>query len=72
MIDDHGQRIVHDEHHMLVTALREADIDSAERILEGHIRRTRRRLAAHPQLFGDTRAARPTAPRQKGPSWPSQ
>lgn len=76
MIDTHSQRIVHDEHHMLVTALREADIDSAERILEGHIRRTRRRLAAHPQLFGDTASRsstqRVTAPRQKGPSWPSQ
>jgi len=82
MIDAHSQRIVHDEHHMLVTALREADIDSAERILQGHIRRTRRRLAAHPQLFGVSADARPTAtrpttdrqtaPRQKGPSWPSQ
>ena len=77
MIDAHSQRIVHDEHHMLVTALREADIDSAERILEGHIRRTRRRLAAHPQLFADTTTDRPTTPRQttprqKGPSWPSQ
>ena len=77
MIDAHSQRIVHDEHHMLVTALREADVDSAERILEGHIRRTRRRLAAHPQLFADTTTDRPTTPRQttprqKGPSWPSQ
>jgi DNA-binding GntR family transcriptional regulator len=67
MIDADSQRIVHDEHHMLVTALREGDVDSAERILEGHIRRTRRRLAAHPQIFADTTASRPATPRQSTP-----
>ena len=51
MIDAHSQRIVHDEHHMLVTALRDGDIDAAERVIEGHIRRTRRLLAQHPEVF---------------------
>ena len=51
MIDAHSQRIVHDEHHMLVTALRDGDIDTAERVIEGHIRRTRRLLAQHPEVF---------------------
>lgn len=68
MMDTHSQRIVHDEHHMLITALREHDIDSAERVLEGHIRRTRLRLAAHPEIFADDN----TPTRQKGPSWPLQ
>lgn len=51
LIDAHSQRIVHDEHHMLVTALREGDTDTAERTIEGHIRRTRRLLAGHPEVF---------------------
>ncbi|GAA1691594.1 GntR family transcriptional regulator [Microcella alkalica] len=51
MIDAHSQRIVHDEHHMLVTALRDRDFDTAERVIEGHIRRTRRLLASHPEVF---------------------
>ena len=57
MIDDHSQRIVHDEHHLLVTALREGDLESAERTVENHIRRTRRLLAAHPEIFTDAAAS---------------
>lgn len=57
MIDDHSQRIVHDEHHLLVTALREGDGESAERTVENHIRRTRRLLAAHPEIFTDATAS---------------
>ena len=57
MIDDHSQRIVHDEHHLLVTALREGDLESAERTVENHIRRTRRLLAAHPEIFTDATAS---------------
>jgi len=53
IIDAHSQRIVHDEHHMLVTALREGDVDTAERVIEGHIRRTRRLLSNHPEVFDD-------------------
>jgi len=59
LIDDHSQRIVHDEHHLLVTALREGDLESAERTVENHIRRTRRLLAAHPEIFSDAGSSRP-------------
>lgn len=52
LLDDESNRIVHDEHHMLVTALRDRDSDEAERVLLGHIRRTRRQLARHPEVFG--------------------
>lgn len=51
IIDAHSQRIVHDEHHMIVTALRDGDLDTAERVIEGHIRRTRRLLSQHPEVF---------------------
>lgn len=51
LLDEHSARIVHDEHHMLVAALREGDSDGAERVLAGHIRRTRLRLARHPEVF---------------------
>jgi len=44
-------RIMHDEHHLLVSAVRDGDLDDAERVLAGHIRRTRRQLASHPELF---------------------
>ncbi len=51
LLDTDSNRIVHDEHHMLVTAIREGDADEAERVLLGHIRRTRRQLARHPEVF---------------------
>ncbi|GFM18301.1 MULTISPECIES: GntR family transcriptional regulator [Mycobacteriaceae] len=51
LLDDESNRIVHDEHHMLVAAIRERDSDDAERVLLGHIRRTRRQLARHPEVF---------------------
>ncbi|PPF77084.1 GntR family transcriptional regulator [Subtercola sp. Z020] len=51
LLDPDGNRIVHDEHHMLVAALRVRDADDAERVLYGHIRRTRLELARHPALF---------------------
>jgi DNA-binding GntR family transcriptional regulator len=50
-LDDHRRRIVHDEHHLLTTTLRDGDIDGAESVLEGHIRRTRLQLAQHPEVF---------------------
>jgi DNA-binding GntR family transcriptional regulator len=43
--------MVHDEHHMLATAIREGDAAGAEHILAGHIRRTRLGLARHPEVF---------------------
>ena len=46
-------RSVHLEHHLLVTALRRRDSDDAERILAGHIRRTRLELARHPEVFSE-------------------
>jgi DNA-binding GntR family transcriptional regulator len=51
LLDPDSHRILHDEHHMLVAAIRERDSDEAERVLVGHIRRTRRQLARHPEVF---------------------
>lgn len=51
LIDDDGRRIIHDEHHLLTTTLRDGDTHGAERVLEGHIRRTRLQLAKHPEVF---------------------
>jgi DNA-binding GntR family transcriptional regulator len=44
-------RSVHHEHHLLVSAIRRHDLDEAERVLAGHIRRTRLELARHPDVF---------------------
>ncbi len=46
-----GDRSVDHEHHLLVSAIRRDDIDEAERVLAGHIRRTRLELARHPDVF---------------------
>jgi DNA-binding GntR family transcriptional regulator len=51
LLDEHSKRVVHDEHHMLVAALRDGDAEGAERILAGHIRRTRLGLDKHPDVF---------------------
>jgi DNA-binding GntR family transcriptional regulator len=51
LLDSDSHRILHDEHHMLVAAIRERDSNEAERVLLGHIRRTRRQLARHPEVF---------------------
>jgi DNA-binding GntR family transcriptional regulator len=50
-LDDRSRRIVHDEHHMITAALGDADVTGAERVLEGHIRRTRLGLSDHPEVF---------------------
>lgn len=44
-------RAVHHEHHLLVHAIETGDADDAERVLHGHIRRTRLALARHPEVF---------------------
>lgn len=44
-------RSIHHEHHLLVSAIRRRDLDEAERVLAGHIRRTRLELARHPDVF---------------------
>jgi DNA-binding GntR family transcriptional regulator len=54
-----GSRAVHDEHRMLVRGLREGDDELVGLVALGHIRRTRRELAQHPELFGT--AAPPTS-----------
>ena len=41
----------HYEHFLLLTAIIKRDVDDAERILTGHIRRTRLELAQHPTVF---------------------
>lgn len=46
-----ARRIAHEEHHLIVAALRDRDVEEAERVLAGHIRRTRRQLARTPEIF---------------------
>lgn len=46
-----GNRAVHYEHQLLVGAIRRGDSEDAERLLAGHIRRTRLELGTHPDLF---------------------
>ncbi|WP_082305266.1 GntR family transcriptional regulator [Leucobacter japonicus] len=45
------RRLADDEHRLLIEMLRDGDLDEAERVLAGHIRRTRRQLAQHPEIF---------------------
>ncbi len=45
------RRIAHEEHHLMVAALKDGDVEEAERVLAGHIRRTRRQLARNPHVF---------------------
>ncbi|MFC5788726.1 GntR family transcriptional regulator [Agromyces tardus] len=51
LMDDRARETVHDEHRLMVAAMRDRDLDSAESLLTSHIRRTRRQLAGHPELF---------------------
>ena len=53
LLDVESNRILHDEHHMLVAAIRGNDPDEAERVLFGHIRRTRLQLTRHPEVFSN-------------------
>lgn len=53
LLDADDLRTLHEEHHMLVKAIRDGDADGAERVLAGHIRRTRLQLAHHPDVFDD-------------------
>jgi len=46
-----GTRAVHYEHQLLVGALKRGDGVDAERVLAGHIRRTRLELLHHPEIF---------------------
>lgn len=51
LIDEDRRRVIHDEHHLITTTLRDGDTLGAERVLEGHIRRTRLQLVKHPEVF---------------------
>lgn len=51
LADADTRRIMHDEHHLMVVALRDGDVEGAERTIESHIRRTRRLLSRHPEVF---------------------
>jgi DNA-binding GntR family transcriptional regulator len=51
LLDAPSIGVAHDEHHMLIRALRGDDADMAELVLLGHIRRTRQHLARHPEVF---------------------
>ncbi|MCR2799556.1 GntR family transcriptional regulator [Microbacterium sp. zg-Y818] len=51
--DADARRIAHEEHHLMVAALKDGDLEEAERVLGGHIRRTRRHLARTPHIFDD-------------------
>ena len=53
LVGTDNRRIFHAEHHMMVTALRDGDLDLAEQVLSMHIRRTRLHLERHPELFAD-------------------
>ncbi len=51
LLDGRGSETVHHEHHLLAGAIRRRDSDDAERLLFGHIRRTRLELERHPEIF---------------------
>ncbi len=46
-----GFKSAHYEHHLLLSAMLKNDPEDAERVLFGHIRRTRLELAQHPHVF---------------------
>ena len=46
-----GTRTAHYEHQLLIGAIARGDADDAERLLYGHIRRTRLELSRHPEVF---------------------
>lgn len=48
-----GNRTVHYEHQLLVSAIRRRDAEDAEHLLYGHIRRTRLELLTHPEIFSE-------------------
>jgi len=50
-----ADRAVHLEHQLLAQAIERQDVDEAERVLFGHIRRTRLGLARHPEAFDQAR-----------------
>jgi DNA-binding GntR family transcriptional regulator len=51
LLATNGFKTAHYEHHLLLAAITRGDTEDAERILYGHIRRTRLELAKHPEVF---------------------
>jgi len=51
MVRSGGIEVTHLEHELLVEAIKRRDTEEAERILHGHIRRTRIELDRHPEVF---------------------
>lgn len=48
---DEHLHVNHLEHQLMVRAFRDRDASEAQRVLHGHIRRTRRALTRHPEIF---------------------
>ncbi|OFI38858.1 GntR family transcriptional regulator [Arthrobacter sp. SW1] len=46
-----GLNLTHDEHRLLIAAYKHRDSEEAERLIYGHLRRTRLELARHPEIF---------------------
>lgn len=51
MVRSGGREVTHLEHELLAEAIKRRDSEEAERILQGHIRRTRIELDLHPEVF---------------------
>lgn len=51
LVDSPGSAAIHHEHHLLVDSITRGDIEEAERVQYGHIRRTRLELTRHPEVF---------------------
>lgn len=52
-----GARVIaNNEHRLIMASLHDGDVEEAELLLAGHIRRTRRQLARHPELFTPPRS----------------
>lgn len=43
--------VINTEHRLLIEAIRRRDVETAEHVLVGHIKRTRLELLRHPEVF---------------------
>lgn len=57
------QWVINAEHRLLLDAIQRRDAVDAERYLSGHIRRTRRELEKHPEIFRPAQVSRRGRPR---------
>ncbi len=51
LLASNGFKPAHYEHFLMLSAIKKGDLEDAERILYGHIRRTRLELSQHPGVF---------------------